>query len=145
MQCTAVPLHPLCRRISAISMGACSSAPKGVVEITKKSAELDSDRTIQESMHAVRQQRLEVEKAAVAGATSTKEVMLTEALSPEEISKMVSPTATLPTVEKIYAPNVYPFPPIPNPVPAAAVPKQDMPARKSSAGLLSRWFGASAA
>ena len=115
------------------------------MEITKKSAELDSDRTIQESMHAVRQQRLEVEKAAVAGATSTKEVMLTEALSPEEISKMVSPTATLPTVEKIYAPNVYPFPPIPNPVPAAAALKQDMPARKSSAGLLSRWFGASAA
>ena len=32
--------------------------------------------------------------------------------TPEEISKAVNPSATLPTVEKVYAPNVYPSPPV---------------------------------
>ena len=43
-------------------------------------------------------------------------------MSPEEIAKAVSPTATLPTVQKRYAPNVYPFPPIREP--PAEVPQE---------------------
>ena len=104
-------------------MGVCSSKVVEVTENgTKAAVALDNDRQIQENMHAVRLARLETEKAAVAH-TALVDIHLKETtMSPEEIAKAVSPTATLPTVQKRYAPNVYPFPPIREP--PAEVPQE---------------------
>ena len=123
-------------------MGACASK---VVEVDA-AAKLPetagaNDRQIQEKMHSVRLARLEVENS-VAGAavaeikleettTETPATSLSATLSVEEISKMVSPAATLPTVEKVYAPNVYPDRKVSKEVAAEAAIQQES---KSSAG-----------
>lgn len=92
------------------------------------------EKAIQKKMHEVRMARLAQEHKNVAAATQAAEVKVE--ILPEQASLAgralswvsgrlwtaaeekpaavisVEPTATLPTVQKIYAPNVYPFPPI---------------------------------